>query len=244
VDGHATEMTSVTLRRGPCFGTCPVYEVTLAADGTASWNGERFVDRLGRHQGQLNPNDFQRLAGLVARVGFFDWAPDYVAGVTDTPDHVLTVAAVDQVKTVRQNGVDEPADFWVIATVLDRLAETVDWAPASPEVACHDWTAVQAPGTPGPSVLTVHGTCALPTPGHAVELRRREPQGFNPRDLQLERVVHPPVGPAAQVVTEVDVTYTEHTGVDYQTVTILPDGPSVGVESSQAATAEGATPAT
>jgi hypothetical protein len=63
-----------------------------------------------------------------------------------------------------------------------------------------------------------------------VELRRREPQGFNPQDLLLDRIVHPPTGPVAEVVTEVEVDYSEETEFDYQTVTILPDGPSINVE--------------
>jgi hypothetical protein len=32
---------------------------------------------------------------------------------------------------VRQNGVDEPPDFWVIAALVDHLAAAIDWAAAS-----------------------------------------------------------------------------------------------------------------
>src|SRR6185503_5111354 len=37
---YGAEITSVKLERGACFGRCPVYDVTLAADGTAVWNGD------------------------------------------------------------------------------------------------------------------------------------------------------------------------------------------------------------
>jgi uncharacterized protein DUF6438 len=231
MEEYRVRITSITLRRGPCFGTCPMYEVTLAADGTASWDGERFVERLGHHQGQVDINDFERLARFVDRAGFFGWNPEYLADVTDLPDYILTVTAGDQTKTVRQNGVDEPADFWVIAAVVDGLAEGVDWTQASGQQgSCHDWTAVHVHEPPGPSVLRVHGTCRFDTAGYQVELRRREPQGINPADLLLDRVVHPPTGPVAQVVTEVDVSYSETTEFDYQTVTILPDGGSIPVQ--------------
>ena len=46
-----SEITAIRLSRGACFGTCPIYEVTVAADGTANWNGERFVERVGRYRG-------------------------------------------------------------------------------------------------------------------------------------------------------------------------------------------------
>jgi hypothetical protein len=231
MDGYATDVASITLRRGPCFGTCPVYEVTLTADGTATWNGENFVERMGLHEGQVDLNDFERLSRFIARAGFHDWASEFVANVTDLPDYFLTVVAADQTKTVRQNGVDRPADFWVIAALVDHLAETIIWTAGSTQVTCDDWTAVHR-HEPPPSVLTVHGTCTFPTAGFAVEMRRREPQGVNPRDLLLDRIVHAPTGPTAQVVTEVDAVYIEETEFDYQTVTILPDGPSISVEGS------------
>ena len=128
---YGAEVTSITLRRGACFGTCPIYEVTLNADGTASWDGERFVDRVGQYKGEVDPNDYRRLGGFVQRAGFFGWDPEYVADVTDLPDYVLTVAAGGQTKSVRQNGVDEPPDFWVIAALVDHLAEAIDWTSTS-----------------------------------------------------------------------------------------------------------------
>jgi len=229
MNGYAPEIVSIALRRGPCFGTCPVYEVTLAADGTATWNGERFVDRTGRHEGQVDLNDYGRLSRFVARAGFFDWAPEFLANVSDLPDYFLTVVTADETKTVRQNGTDRPADFWVIAALVDHLAEAVSWSPVPPADPCHDWSAVHR-HQPAPSVLTVLGTCTFPTAGFTVELRRKAAQGINPRDLLLERVVHPPTGPVAQVVTDVEARYTEETEFDFQTVTILPDGPSIPVE--------------
>jgi hypothetical protein len=353
VEQYAGEITSVMLRRGACFGSCPIYEVTLEADGTAVWNGERFVERLGRHRGEVDVNDLARLARFIERAGFFGWEPEYLGNVTDTPDYQLTVARRDQTKTVRQNAVDEPPDFWVIAAVVDGLAETVAWAPVDtpegppteelpvnyralptakshrlvgferaevltlrsyppqyllvvsgtkpylnmevelvplvyvrqpeywgievvgrlrgvglpavspytvslaltgvlgtsgvevigadrslsidvpPDTAqsgsCRDWSADHDHQPPGAPVLRVRGTCRFPTAGYAVKLRRHEPQGINPADLLLDRIVHPPTGPAAQVVTDVEASYSEETEFEFETVTILPDGASVPV---------------
>ena len=54
-------------------------------------------------------------------------------------------------------------------------------------------------------------------PGRPVP--RREPQGFNPRDLLLEKIVQPPEGPAATI----DLRYEEQANPgDFDTVTILP----------------------
>jgi hypothetical protein len=131
MNGRPEEITTIRLRRGPCFGFCPIYEVILQADGRATWNGERFVDRLGPYEGEISPGDFGHVAAFVERAGFFSWNDEYLGGVFDTPEYQLTVARGRQSKTVRQNGVDEPPDFWVIAALVDGLAATVDWKPAA-----------------------------------------------------------------------------------------------------------------
>ena len=220
---YGTQIASVSLQRGPCFGSCPIYDVTLRADGTATWNGERFVERLGRYEGEVNLNDYDRLARFVERAGFFDWDPEYANdNIADLPNYYLTVVANGNTKTVRQYAVDEPPDFWVIATLVDSLAEDIEWTAITDQGTCHDWTAEHTG-----DVLTVHGTCTFNTAGYTVELQRTQPQGINPVDLLLDKIVHPPTGPVAQVVTDVEVTYSEETTFEYETVTILPDGPQI-----------------
>src|SRR5215210_3256881 len=54
---------------------------------------------------------------------------------------------------------------------------------------CHGWEAWHDHQPPGPAVLYVSGECEFPTAGYEVELRRRAPQGINPKDLLLERLV-------------------------------------------------------
>lgn len=227
-DVDYAEIDVVTLHRGPCFGRCPLYSVTLRADGSANWDGERFVDRLGPHEGRVHPDDFARLARFLARVRFLEWEPEHLGGATDLPDFVLTVQAGDHSHRVRQNGTDEPPDFWVAAALVDHLAEAVAWQPSG-EGACRDWTAVLNREPPGPAVLTVRGVCTVLTAGYEVELLRHEPQGINPRDLLLRRVVRPPSDVVAQVVTDLEVVFTEQTHTDYDTVTILPDGVTIPV---------------
>lgn len=97
--------------------------------------------------------------------------------------------------------------------------------------ACHDWEAVHDLMPGHPAKLTVTGTCTFPTLGYTVELRRKVPQGINPLDLLLDKLVTPPSGLAGDVVTDVEVRYEEVTDVMYETVTIT-GGPSIDVENA------------
>jgi len=63
-------------------------------------------------------------------------------------------------------------------------------------------------------------------------LRRHEPQGINPEDLLVEKIIQEPHGPSAEVLSDVAVRYQEETDFGYRTVTILPDGPTIEVARS------------
>jgi hypothetical protein len=101
--------------------------------------------------------------------------------------------------------------------------------------ACSNWQAWYATKS-SESVLNVCGRCEFPTSGFTVKLVRKEPQGINPRILLLERVVTPPTGQVAQVVTMQEVSYSEKAARgQFTQVTILPDGPTVPVKDGTAA---------
>jgi hypothetical protein len=85
------------------------------------------------------------------------------------------------------------------------------------------------PGT-RPPTLRVTGKCTFPTDGYSVRLELAEPQGINPAVLLLDRVVIPPSGAAAQVVSEEVVNYSEETRSTYTGVMIQPGGPLLPVE--------------
>lgn len=111
-----------------------------------------------------------------------------------------------------------------------KLDGTVACSPQGTPNSCRDWYASHDHMPPGPATLRVTGTCTFGTTGYKVELRPHEPQGVNPKDLLLDKIVTPPAGIAGQAFTEVAVVYEQVTDFEYDSVTILPDGPSIPVE--------------
>jgi hypothetical protein len=78
--------------------------------------------------------------------------------------------------------------------------------------------------------LHVTGKCVFSTGGHSVKLERVE-QGINPPGiLQLNLIVDRPRGPVTQVVTKVEVHYSEDTNAAYTEVNILPDDLTISVK--------------
>jgi hypothetical protein len=128
----------------------------------------------------------------------------------------------------------EPSTLELVSYDEERLElrrRPADDDPGSPGLPCGDWSAYLDLMPPGPSVLRVRGMCTFPSTGYTATLERHQPPGFNPRDLLLDLTVTEPDGPVAQVVTEVEVRFEEEAAQgEYDTVTILPDGPSLPVE--------------
>ncbi len=128
------------------------------------------------------------------------------------PDHL-------GIKDTRRREVKR-AEVMPLESVPPRSRPAGDW---------DGWAAVHDHLPPGPPTLRVHGKCTFPSAGYSVELRRHEPPGADPRDLLLEKVVREPASPVAEAVTVVPVNYDEETDVEYDTVTILPEGIAIPV---------------
>jgi len=123
-----TSIQAVTLVRGPCYGMCPVYRVTLSRDGSAAWEGEAFTDRLGLYAGRVDPGEFELLASFIARSTFFAWKDDYPPSGTDLPGYTLAVTRSDGVKHVQVWAASPgPLDFHVIARLVDAVADRIEW---------------------------------------------------------------------------------------------------------------------
>jgi hypothetical protein len=89
---------------------------------------------------------------------------------------------------------------------------------------CKDWRALLGPG-----VVVVDCWATFPTAGWKMELRKAEEQGVKPEDLILERVVTFPEGYQPPVIRGMEIHWEEVTDVEYKTVTIVPDGPTLEV---------------
>src|SRR5688572_20610582 len=81
----ADAITEVGLSRSMCYGSCPVYSVTLHRSGEASFEGEHFVDLLGAHIARIDPVSFGALAEAAIKLNFQSFARHYAVGHTDAP---------------------------------------------------------------------------------------------------------------------------------------------------------------
>lgn len=60
----------IKIKRTGCFGTCPIYEMTVYADGTANYTGKRFVEVTGKKTHEFNPERIKKLLRHAERIDF------------------------------------------------------------------------------------------------------------------------------------------------------------------------------
>ena len=61
------DIHQIELERRGCFGTCPIYKVTLTDSNTAYYHGERFAQFLGTYTATYDPAEFRRMARLLIK---------------------------------------------------------------------------------------------------------------------------------------------------------------------------------
>lgn len=65
----------LSLARGPCFGTCPVFEVAIRDDGRVEWLGKAHVAVLGLRTRQIERAALDALDRELEAARFFDRDP-------------------------------------------------------------------------------------------------------------------------------------------------------------------------
>lgn len=120
-----------TLERTPCFGTCPVYKVSIFRDGTVEYVGERFVKVQGRATGHITAEQLTQLRALFQQSGYLQLGDSYERhDVTDQPSaHTSYSPAPGQTKSVRHYLGDRSAPRALIDVEdgIDRIVHIEQW---------------------------------------------------------------------------------------------------------------------
>ena len=54
----------LSIQHGGCYGTCPIYTISLYDDARIVYHGKRFVEHQGLYESYLNKHDFKQILSL------------------------------------------------------------------------------------------------------------------------------------------------------------------------------------
>lgn len=127
---HDWNSLRITLRRSPCYGRCPTYEVEVHGDGTVLYDGKENVATKGKRTGKISHASLVELVDLFRRADYFSLHDRYVSGVTDNPTYETSISFDGLSKSVldyvgRSAGM--PSTVSEVEDAIDRLSGADKW---------------------------------------------------------------------------------------------------------------------
>src|SRR5918997_5897033 len=92
----ASTFRKITLRRTPCYGPCPVYELAILGTGEVTYLGEAHVARAGVHSWRISRRRLERLAEAFERARYSRLEDHYTSReFTDAPGCLTSIEYED-----------------------------------------------------------------------------------------------------------------------------------------------------
>ena len=113
---------ALTIQRTACFGTCPIFVLTVNHKGIVDYKGERFVQYIGHYRKHLEPAKFKFIVEKMQNSKFNEMNDNYDnEGISDLPSVIITYTSGGKTKTVLCR-YDCPKEF---STLLQDIESTI-----------------------------------------------------------------------------------------------------------------------
>lgn len=116
--------TKIMLERWGCYGTCPVYKLSISGDGSVVYEGKEYVSSRGVHKGRVSQSDVQTLIQKFLAAKFFDLSDGNI--VVDLPVRVLSVTHDGRHKELKE-GCLCPPELVALEDDVDKAAQSEKW---------------------------------------------------------------------------------------------------------------------
>lgn len=126
---------AITLERTACFGTCPVYTVTIFENGTVSYRGENFVEVTEEQISEIDPETVEQIVEAFATAGYFDWNEAYTTQtVSDLPTVITSVSRNGETHRIEHYVGDYSAPLALpfLENWIDEMTHTQLWTGVQP----------------------------------------------------------------------------------------------------------------
>jgi hypothetical protein len=120
-----TTITSISLNRLGCKGSCPVYSLTFSAGDSAMYEGKGYVDKIGRYGGYA---DFDLIAAWLDSQSIDNYAGQYGLDTADAENIRLIVSRGDRIIVIYSGDTDLlPVHVQGAIAALDGFGDAIRW---------------------------------------------------------------------------------------------------------------------
>ena len=83
--------TLVSLKRNPCSGDCPVFEVVISKDSILTYNGKKYTNIEGIHTLKLSAEQYDEISKILEDSNFSELKSRYAtSGTKDFAESIIT----------------------------------------------------------------------------------------------------------------------------------------------------------
>jgi Domain of unknown function (DUF6438) len=133
-----TPYQSITLERPGCYDNCPMYKVTISADGKVNYEGKGFVKVKGKAQTSLTAAQVKALEKAIAEVKFFSLQNEYIsekdgckAVFPDASAAIITISSDKQTKSIYHyfgcDGHPDLTQLTIFENTIDQIVNSAQW---------------------------------------------------------------------------------------------------------------------
>jgi len=119
----------IGLKRGACYGQCPVFEINFFSDGVVTYEGKQHVEKIGLYESTMDKNEIARLLVEARNINIFDLSDVYPADkqfINDLPTHQLFVQEGNRSKKIKDN-YGAPSELKAFEEMLERSVDGLTW---------------------------------------------------------------------------------------------------------------------
>ncbi len=127
----------IILERTACYGVCPIYKLTVKADGSVLFEGEKFTKTKGKAEGRISKEKVRELVKEFEKADFFDLNGEYDCyQMTDNPSALTSIQingkkkSIDHYRGCRKGSADfekELSKLTELENKIDEIAGTRKW---------------------------------------------------------------------------------------------------------------------
>jgi hypothetical protein len=133
-----------TFERQGCYGWCPIYTLSIHADGRVDYHGERFVKVRGDAHARLTAAQLAELDRAFAKADYFALANEYTGyDMTDMPTSITSYTHGGRTKSITHYHGDQkaPQALYDLEDSIDRIVEVTRWIGTKEErkTNARDW---------------------------------------------------------------------------------------------------------
>jgi len=122
----------ISIEKTPCYGTCPIYTMSIDGDGIALLRAGDFMDDVGFFYATLKADSVSSLFRHAKVCDWDSYDSSYMNQYLDLPSTIVrfSVHAKDTV-TVQYNTINAPAELRLLGNRLELLQEQLNWKEIS-----------------------------------------------------------------------------------------------------------------